>query len=97
MFDYIKITIRMVQRELDAIGLGGSHFLSSFFLVFLVLTFCSLVMGVYFSSHINIYRPTTSMVVLSWLFRKKHDYSYLNNNSSNIEKFELQTKKDSYF
>lgn len=70
MFDYIKITIRMVQRELDAIGLGGSHFLSSFFLVFLVLTFCSLVMGVYFSSHINIYRPTTSMVVLSWLFRK---------------------------
>lgn len=45
MIDYIKITIRMVQRELDAIGLGGSHFLSSFFLVFLVLTFCSLVMG----------------------------------------------------
>lgn len=27
-------------------------------------------MAFYFSTHINIYRPTTSMVVISWLFRK---------------------------
>lgn len=35
-----------------------------------MLTFHSLGMGFYFSTHINIYRPSTSMVVISWLFRK---------------------------